>query len=179
MLLTLILSATPFVCPDGNGAYERNVARAARDLGVTQELFVEITPNWMAPDAFLPNGNPTKAVAWVPRVPHFDYTIYIRYDMVHAMSCDAQRLSALHEVCHIKLAHWEKQVSREVAAQQERDTDECVKQVLTPWEWRKFNDDQIDAYYLTLKEYITPSDPKFFPHRRTVPKCYVATKAQR
>lgn len=154
MLLALIAAATPALCP-GDLAYHREVSRAASLLGVTQQLYIEVVPNELAPAANV-KGKPQKAIAWIKRGKAFDKTIRIRYDMLHAMSCDALRLSALHEVCHIALGHHRVVVSHEIALQEEEAVDECVKKKLKPGEWERFNSDVTSAYWLAQRERIAP-----------------------
>jgi len=169
MILTLLaatLAATPALCP-GDFAYTNEVSRAARSLGVTEQLYVQVVPNHEAPQAN--TKVPMKAIAWVLRAPLYDFTIYIRYDMIHAMSCQALRLIAYHEVCHIARDDVHKDRTPVEALWEEWETDDCVKRFLTPSEWEAFNDDLSSAATLAKRERIDPP-PGWKPTKLAVPK---------
>jgi hypothetical protein len=170
--------ATPALCP-GDLSYAREVSRAAAEIGVYNQLYVEVVPNHKAPIAVSPDGTVGGvAIAWVPRYPSFNWTIFVRYDMTHAMSCDALRLSALHEVCHIKLAHFVKRVTLAEAVAHENEADACVQQQLSPYQWKLYNTDLTDAYLLARRERIEPRDPMYFtvPRRIAVPNFYAQVR---
>lgn len=177
-LLAATFAATPALCP-GDLSYVSEVSRAASELGVYNQLFVQVVPNYTAPVAVSPDGTVGGvAIAWVPRYPSFDWTIFIRYDMVHAMSCGALRLSALHEVCHVKLYHYVRKVSVAEAVTHEQEADECVKQHLSSYEWKLYNSDMVDAYLLARREKIEPQDPRYFaiPRKMAVPNFYAQVR---
>jgi hypothetical protein len=181
MILSALLAATlatPALCP-GDLSYAREISRAASELGVYNQLYVQVVPNNQAPIAVSPDGTVGGvAIAWVPRYPTFDWTIFIRFDMLHAMSCDALRLSALHEVCHIKLTHYDRRVNLAEAVTHEKQADACVQQVLNSYQWKLYNTDLVDAYLLARRERIEPRDPNYFTARRrvAVPNFYVQVR---
>lgn len=171
VLAAALVDPTPFVCSDGPRPYERAVATAARAMSITQPLYVAVVENKKAPGGVSASGTVgQKAIAWIYKGVYFDWTIYIRYDMYHAMSCGALRLSALHEVCHIKLGHHETLPPTVVQqVQEEQAVDECVKRFITPHEWRAYNNEQVDADLLTRRERIEAPSPNFYRREAVAP----------
>jgi hypothetical protein len=177
LLAALLLAATPAVCPDGFQGFVTAVSQAARQVGVFPDLFVEIVPSYKAPAVpelqtkfgRYPAG---KGVAWISNAQPFDWTIYVRYDMAHAMSCEAYRLVATHEVCHISLYHIFPSRSPQENLNRETEAGDCVKRFLSPLQWIEYNRLLTSADLLTQRERIEPQDPNYFakPVRLVVPK---------
>lgn len=168
-MISFLLALTS-VCPVPFTTY---VAAAQRQLSVEQQLFVQIAPNKAAVLGINSKGKQleTPAVAWIMREPDFNSTIFIRFNMLHAMDCDALRLIALHEVCHVSLQHqWNRTPSLREATLHEKEAEACSIKVLGRETWDAFQASIYSGYQLTLQEEIEP--PRGFfnkEHRRAVP----------
>jgi hypothetical protein len=150
LALLAVTFTTPALCP---GGYPVAVSRAASLVGVAPDLFIEVVPREFAPRS---NQNPSAlAASWVPSGDAYDFnwTIFIRYDMLHAMSCAAMKVVALHEVCHIKNRHyiW---VSQEQLLKNEEAADVCAREHSDDVEWKEGWRDAWEAHLLAERERI-------------------------
>ena len=165
LALLAVTFTTPALCP---GGYPVAVSRAASLVGVAPDLFVEIVPREFAPKGV---QNPSAfATSWVKAGEAYDFnwTIYIRYDMLHAMSCAAMKVVALHEVCHIKNRDYIF-VSDEQLLKHEEAADACAREHVSDVEWKEGQRDHYEAYSLAERERIRA--PAGFAHyREKVPR---------